>query len=383
MTNVAVAAEAKPEHPLVKFKGQVLSRQDEFRGALPAHIPVERFMRCILTAVQQNPYLLTLDRPSLFAAAMKAAADGLLCDGREAALVPFKKQVQYMPMVAGILKKCRNSGELSSIVAKVVYAGDKFRNWIDDAGEHIEYEAGENQDRGMVRSVFAMAKLKDGAVEVEVLKPADIEKIRSVSRAKDDGPWTMWWDQMAQKSAIRRLAKRLPLNTDQDDLIRRDDALYDLDGAAAEAKTAISGKRSLAEKFDLIAGPSDLEPVIDTIDADTGEIITETAASDPPTQAADDAGPAVTSSQTAGSASTTPEPKKAKQAITSGRSPAADQKRAEILASLLQTGDERALEGGMAGVKFWINNDCTANEVALFMPEHHDRWAKIAEGGKK
>ena len=71
-----------------------------------------------------------------------------------------------------------------------------------------------------------MAKLKDGSIEVEVLKPADIEKIRGVSRSKDKGPWVDWWEEMAKKSSIRRLSKRLPLNTDLDDLIRRDDSLY-------------------------------------------------------------------------------------------------------------------------------------------------------------
>mgnify|MGYP006988334071 CR=1 FL=1 len=35
------------------------------------------------------------------------------------------------PMIAGILKKVRNSGDLYSIVSRVVYAGDKFRNWIE------------------------------------------------------------------------------------------------------------------------------------------------------------------------------------------------------------------------------------------------------------
>ncbi len=40
---------------------------------------------------------------------------------------------------------------------------------------------------------------------------------------------------MAKKSAIRRLAKRLPLNSGLDDLVRRDDELYDLKGARDEA----------------------------------------------------------------------------------------------------------------------------------------------------
>ncbi len=131
------------------FKSQIANNESEFRAAMPAHIPVERFTRVVTTAVVGNPDLLTADRRSLFESATKAAQDGLLPDGREGALVIYNtkvkldgkehwiKKVQWMPMIAGILKKVRNSGELSTIVARVVYDGDKFRNWIDDSGEHI------------------------------------------------------------------------------------------------------------------------------------------------------------------------------------------------------------------------------------------------------
>lgn len=321
MSNTDVAE--RTEHPVVVFRQQVEARQSEFAAALPAHIPAERFVRVILTAVNKNPALLLADRASLFSSAMMAAADGLLCDGREAALVIYRTKkkdrdgerwidaVQYMPMVAGILKKVRNSGELSTIVAKVVYGGDHFRNWIDDDGEHLEYEAGEDQDRNIIRNAFSMAKLKDGAVEVEVLKPADIEKIRSVSRSKDKGPWVDWWEEMAKKSAIRRLSKRLPLNTDLDDLIRRDDNLYDFDTAREDA--AQRQQTSLAGKLDALAViPASASPPIgQTIDANTGEVTehskspasTGTEApsesAEPSTADAGTAGPADTKQQTA------------------------------------------------------------------------------------
>ncbi|WP_018407897.1 recombinase RecT [Methylocystis rosea] len=258
-----------------QFKAQIANRESDFKMALPAHIPVERFVRVVMTAVIGNRDLLQADRISLFESAMKAAQDGLLPDGREGALVIYNtkikergeerwiKKVQWMPMIAGILKKVRNSGELSTIVARVVYAGDKFRNWIDDNGEHIEYEAGEEQDRNIVRRVFAMAKLKDGSIEVEPLSPDDIEKIRSASKSKDKGPWVDWWEEMAKKSALRRLAKRLPISTDLDDLIRRDDALYDFDGARGQAQEETSRPKTLAGRLDALAG----------VDPETGEVI--------------------------------------------------------------------------------------------------------------
>ena len=270
---------------IAQFKRQITLNEGEFKSALPAHIPVERFMRIVQTAVSKNPDLLVADRRSLLTSSMLAAHDGLLPDGRDGALVIFNtkikvdgkdkwiKAVQWMPMVAGIMKKVRNSGELSSIVAKVVYAGDKFRNWIDDKGEHLEYEAGDEQDRNIVRCVFAMAKLKDGSIEVEVLMPADIEKIRNVSRTKNTGPWVEWWDQMAIKSAIRRLSKRLPMSTDLDDLIRRDDALYDFENKRGDEQVVLAAPSRQAESLDDFAKRG--TETEEKVDEETGEILDE------------------------------------------------------------------------------------------------------------
>jgi|GEM_PF-5251909 len=63
----------KAPHPLVVFKSQLDAREAEFQSALPAHIPVERFKRVILTAIQNNKELMECDRRSVFNAAIRAA----------------------------------------------------------------------------------------------------------------------------------------------------------------------------------------------------------------------------------------------------------------------------------------------------------------------
>lgn len=224
-------------NPLVAFKQQLDVRADQFKAALPAHMPPERFARVVLTAVQNNPDLLNADRPSLWNSCMRAAQDGLLPDGRDGAIVIYNtkdggawiKKAQWMPMVWGIVKKVRNSGQLAMITARVVRQGDQYRYWFDEEGEHILYEPCDTP--GDVRLVFAAARTADGELLVEPLTLADIDKIRNASKAKDKGPWVDWWEEMAKKSAIRRLAKRLPMSSDLDDLVRRDDELYDFEGA--------------------------------------------------------------------------------------------------------------------------------------------------------
>jgi recombination protein RecT len=217
---------AKQITPFEEIRHSLTKMESQFQAALPAHIKPEKFIRVACTAIQTNPNLLKANRTSLYASCTKAAQDGLLPDGREAALVTFGDQVQYMPMIAGVLKKLRNSGELSSIATQIIYEKDvkegKFNYWIDSDGEHIDYRPDMFADRGQIIGAFAMAKLTDGALYVSVMTKAEIEKVRNVSRAKSSGPWVQWWDQMAEKTVLRRLSKRLPMSTDIDGLFGDD-----------------------------------------------------------------------------------------------------------------------------------------------------------------
>src|SRR3546814_953252 len=106
-----------------------------------------------------------------------------------------------MPMIAGILKKVRQSGEVSYISAHVVYANDHFK-WTLGFDENVEHEpAPLDQEPGEPVAAYAVAVLKDGSRLLEVMRKSDIEKVRAVSRAKGNGPWVQW------RSEERRVGK--------------------------------------------------------------------------------------------------------------------------------------------------------------------------------
>lgn len=217
----------------------------EFKMALPPQIPVEKFIRTTMTAVQMNPDLLGADRRSLLAACMKAAQDGLLVDQREAALVIYGTKVQYMPMIGGVLKKIRNSGQIATISAHVAYENDEFRYELGD-DERIVHRPNLNGDRGKAVAAYSIAKTKDGAVYREVMSVAQIEQVRNVSKAKNNGPWVAWWEEMAKKSVTRRLAKRLPSSADVDAVFDNDNDNYELErqvGVTSEQPTVATPNR--------------------------------------------------------------------------------------------------------------------------------------------
>lgn len=234
----------REKNPLVVFGEQMDKRVEQFKAALPAHIPVERFKRVVLTAVQMNTDLIYADRQTFWNSCMKAAQDGLLPDGRESALVIYNTKivvngsekwieaVQYIAMIAGLRKKVRNSGEIATWDTSVVYQKDEFDYAKGDTPyiKHKPYMG--DGDPGPVVAAYSIAALKSGEKAYEVMTRSQIEKVRARSKAKKGGPWFSDYEEMCRKTVARRHSKVLPMSTDLDDLIRRDDALYDLEGAS-------------------------------------------------------------------------------------------------------------------------------------------------------
>lgn len=218
----------------------------EFKMALPSHVTPDKFIRVAMTAINGNPELRDADRKSLYGAVTKLAQDGLLPDGREAALVIFntknrqtnqwEKRVQAMPMIAGLLKLMRQSGEVAWVDAHIVCQNDRFvyRPGLDDVPV---FEPDWFGDRGAPIGAYAIAKLKTGEiVPPEIMSVAAIEKVRSVSRSKDKGPWVDWWEQQALKTVLRRFLKRLPTSADVERAFDRDETMQaQFDGEPATA----------------------------------------------------------------------------------------------------------------------------------------------------
>ena len=276
-------------------------RQPQFRAALPAHIPVERFVRVVLTAIQTSPKLAQMDRASLWNACMRAAQDGLLPDGREGALVPFKGKVTWIPMVGGIRKKVRNSEAIATWDVHAVHAKDQFQFELGDdpyikhkpfMPKPLERSGAETDeqyrarlrahiDPGPLIAVYSVAVLKTGEKSRDMMTRADVELVRDTyARKDDDGKFSPMWrnsfDEAAKKTLARRHAKVLPMSTDLDDILRRDDELYDLKGASDKV---LAGPRpkSLSARIDALAGLEDTPH-----DPETGEVIDQVSGERPP-----------------------------------------------------------------------------------------------------
>lgn len=232
--NTSQQQQAQPSAQLTPFQQRFVSfrkflrtMEGQLAAALPKHGRAERMIRVVLTEVSKNPDLLECTENSMVGALLHAAQLGLDVGSvlGQAYLIPFRNhgrlEVSLIPGYKGLVKLAYQSGEVGAIRARVVYAKDKFSYGygLDEYLEHVPYRGA---DRGPMVAVYAVARIK-GVNEAQfvVLERHEVEEIRDkFSKRAKSGPWVDDFEEMAKKSAIRRLCKLLPASVENDALAR-------------------------------------------------------------------------------------------------------------------------------------------------------------------
>ena len=168
--------------PIQKTQQLISTRKPELAKMLPKHIDIETLERAANNALMRNPDIASCDPTSVYDSVMRCAQDGLIPDGKEAAIVVYGgkggKKAQYQPMIDGVLKRLRQSGLIENIAAKAVFEGDDFDYWFDEDGEHVKYRPDFN-----------------AVPPVSILQPIDTYLVHFLNKrvpklqARDSGIW--------------------------------------------------------------------------------------------------------------------------------------------------------------------------------------------------
>lgn len=263
-----VARNAKPQTLADLITGDSMKKQ--FALALPKHLNADRFTRVALTELRKVPKLMQADPASFMGAVMQCAQLGIEPGGAlgHAYLLPFdnrrtgKTEVQFILGYKGMIDLARRSGQIVSIEARAVYERDTFSVRFGLAPDLQHEPAWEEDDRGELRAVYAVAKLQGGGVQFEVMGRKEVERIRNESQGyktaerygKTNSPWHTHFEEMARKTVLRRLFKYLPVSIEYIDAQEREDR----DSSMADLEV-------------------DAHPIIDS---NTGEIIDTQASGD-------------------------------------------------------------------------------------------------------
>lgn len=191
--------------------------EPEFKKALGSTVPSDRFVRIAKTAVNSNPDLANAERTSLLSAITQAAQDGLVIDGKEAAIVMFKGKAQYMPMVQGLTKKMRQHSDFGSISHGIVYQRE-----IDEG--RFEYVKGDNEllrhepftlgeKKGEIVGAYAVLTTKSGEKFRAVM---DIEAInKRLGKGNNSPAKREWREEFIIKTVLKQLYKIAPNSGDE------------------------------------------------------------------------------------------------------------------------------------------------------------------------
>ena len=260
----------KPRTVLDKIGGPNFMAQ--LSVALPKAMTPERLVRVVTTECRKTPALLNCNPESFLGAVLQCAQLGLEPGGAlgHCYLLPFgngkakdgRPNAQLIIGYRGMIDLARRSGQIVSICAYTVHEKDHFE-WRLGLDPDIQHVPSPEADRGKMTYVYAVAKLKGGGGQFEVMSRAEVEKVRKQSKAGSSGPWVTHFDEMAKKTVIRRLFKYLPVSIEAARAVEVDER--------ADRGEAVTPQDFIDATYEDLA--TEVPPEAVTVDGTTGEIV--------------------------------------------------------------------------------------------------------------
>ncbi len=232
------------------FTAVLEARRDTFVALLPKSADVERFIRSAAFACARNPTLRQCSQESLIAAACTAAelnldftpALGL------AYMVPYGKDAQFQIGYRGLMTLAMREGAARSFEAHCVFENDEFEHEMGTEPRITHKRPQLGQARGKFVGAYAVVTLANGIKQADVMDLAEIEAIRTRSKAGNGGPWKTDYSEMAKKTVVKRLCKYLNLTPTIGKALEQDNEDTELNGGGDDRPSNTSRLRQVIEQ---------------------------------------------------------------------------------------------------------------------------------------
>lgn len=184
----------------------------EILKALPAAMQspqkLDRMRRIAMSEINKTTELQRCDPVSIMGSLVHIATFGLEPGAGfgHAYLVPFKNTCTVIIGYRGFIELARRSGEIASIHSRVVYENDEF--YIEYGMEEKLVHKPNTKEQGDMIGVYAIAKLKTGVTMFEYMRKDQVDAIKD--KVRNQHVWSQHYEEMARKTAVRRLYKYLP-----------------------------------------------------------------------------------------------------------------------------------------------------------------------------
>lgn len=235
MTEQTAVEPARKTPPLEWIANALDAKRDQIVAMYGGDERLADRMRMVALHALADPKLAyklqRADPATVIEALRESAALGLMPIGStaEGYLVPRRNSAKsrqagsdvydftFLPGWRGLLKLTYRSKLVTAVDTDVVYENDDF-DFEKGTNPYLKHKRA-LRDRGNVIATFAIAYLRDGPPIFEIVDEAEMALVMESSTSRDYetkaliGPWVEWPDEMRRKTAVRRLDKRLPLES--------------------------------------------------------------------------------------------------------------------------------------------------------------------------
>jgi len=175
---------------------------------LPSAVKPERVITLVLIAASREPKLLQCT-PESIALSMLRIAQWDLEIGTTAHLVPFGDVCTPIADWKGLVQMILRSPKVKDVQARIVFSNEYFKHRAGDS-PMLEHEPIWGNARGDMIGAYAIAFFRPTGSTFDPMSKDEIDAIRASSKSKDSPAWKGHYHEMAKKTVIRRLAKRMP-----------------------------------------------------------------------------------------------------------------------------------------------------------------------------
>ena len=198
-------------------------RRDSIESALPKWIDADRFIITAMMALNRSWKLQNCTETSFYLSILESARSGLLPDGKEAAIIPYKDQAEFQPMAVGITRLMLRAEGVQKIEARCVHEGDYFDFAYGDE-PYVKHKPEPGTDREVIAAYAVLWRVGTGPTP-EITWRDEIDKARQQSRASNGPHWTTWFSETCRKVPIKRLGKYIDLDSWAEHAIALDHAI--------------------------------------------------------------------------------------------------------------------------------------------------------------
>ncbi len=180
---------------------------------------VSRFKDSLIVQMSKNPKIALCSTASIIQCAFDIALSGLMPDGRNAHLVPFKDKCTVIFDYKGYVSQILKNPDYVDVKAIIVYANEEFEVQFGDVITHKNII--DPSKRGQAIGCYSMVKHSSGERLFNYMSKEEIEVIRDGSQGyktakkyNNESIWDVNTEEMWKKTVIRRHQKTLKLDAE-------------------------------------------------------------------------------------------------------------------------------------------------------------------------